>query len=199
MIRSIIFVTVIVFVNAMMGFAQNNQSVNSNQTQNPLENIAEEITRIAKSVETLNKRLENFSQTFTSNQGLRLTDRQQKILIAFEFLNRAEQRLSILQKSKIELTEKQSSARVALAKIDEELLPENIDRGIAVRGSTNAEQVREIRRQVLYKEKAELNNLLIEIQRTLYETNNEIRQTDNFLKNIRQRLFPEIEREISDL
>lgn len=199
MIRSIIFVTVIVFVNAMMGFAQNNQSVNSNQTQNPLENIAEEITRIAKSVETLNKRLENFSQTFTSNQGLRLTDRQQKILIAFEFLNRAEQRLSILQKSKIELTEKQSSARVALAKIDEEMLPENIDRGIAVRGSTNAEQVREIRRQVLYKEKAELNNLLIEIQRTLYETNNEIRQTDNFLKNIRQRLFPEIEREISDL
>jgi hypothetical protein len=182
-----------------MGFAQNNQSVNSNQTQNPLENIAEEITRIAKSVETLNKRLENFSQTFTSNQGLRLTDRQQKILIAFEFLNRAEQRLSILQKSKIELTEKQSSARVALAKIDEEMLPENIDRGIAVRGSTNAEQVREIRRQVLYKEKAELNNLLIEIQRTLYETNNEIRQTDNFLKNIRQRLFPEIEREISDL
>jgi uncharacterized protein YlxW (UPF0749 family) len=199
MIRSIIFVSVFLFVTVETSFAQNNQSVNSNRTQNPLESIAEEITRIAKSVETLNKRLENFSQTFTSNQGLRLTDRQQKILIAFEFLNRAEQRLSILQKSKIELTEKQSSARVALAKIDEELLPETIDRGIAVGGSTNAEQVREIRRQVLYKEKAELNNLLIEIQRTLYETNNEIRQTDNFLKNIRQRLFPEIEREISDL
>jgi len=197
--RSIIFVFAIVFLNITGIFAQNSQSVNSNQTQNPLESIAQEIVRIAKSVESLNKRLENFSQTFTSNQGLRLTDRQQKILIAFEFLNRAEQRLSVLQKSKIELIEKQSSARVSLAKIDEDLIPETIDREIAVRGSNNAELVREVRRQVLYKEKAELNNLLIEIQRTLYEINNEIRQTDNFLKNTRQRLFPEIEREISDL
>jgi len=199
MIRSIIFVAAIVFGSIAGTFAQTNQNVNSNQTQNPLENIAQEIVRIGKSVETLNKRLESFSQTFSSNQGLRLTDRQQKLLVAFEFLNRAEQRLSILQKSKIELTEKQSSARVALAGIDEKLIPETIDREIAVRGSTNAEQIREVRRQVLYKEKAELNNLLVEIQRTLYEINNEIRQTDNFLKNIRQRLFPELEREISDL
>jgi hypothetical protein len=197
--RSIFFVSAIVLLNITGTFAQTNQGINSIQTQNPLESIAQEIVRIAKSVEILNKRLENFSQTFSSNQGLRLTDRQQKILIAFEFLNRAEQRLSVLQKSKIELIEKQSSARVALAKIEEDLIPETIDRQIAVRGSTNAELVREARRQVLYKEKAELSNLLVEIQRILYETNNEIRQTDNFLKNTRQRLFPEIEREISDL
>jgi len=47
--------------------------------------------------------------------------------------------------------------------------------------------------------KNELNELLNEIRNTMSDTDAEIRQTTIFLKNIRQKLFHEIEKEISDL
>lgn len=193
----------IVFISSIQVFAQSNQSnvsiQNTSQTQNPIENISVEISRISKSVEALNLRLKNFSDTFSSNQGLRLTDKQQKLLAAFEFLNRAEQRLATLQKLKIDLSEKQTSTNTKIATVENNLRQENIDRSIAITGSTNAEEIRRNRRQLLYKQKSELNELLNEIRNTMSDTDAEIRQTVMFLKNIRQRLFPEIEKEISDL
>jgi len=193
----------IVFIFSVQVFAQSNQSNISApqtvQTQNPIENISVEISRISKSVEALNLRLKNFSDTFSSNQGLRLTDKQQKLLAAFEFLNRGEQRLATLQKLKIDLSEKQTSTNTRIATVENNLRQENIDRSIAITGSTNAEEIRSNRRQLLYKQKSELNVLFNEIQDAISDTNAEIRQTVMFLKNIRQRLFPEIEKEISDL
>ncbi len=193
----------IVFISSIQDFAQSSQpnvlTQQISQTQNPIENISAEISRIFKSVESLNLRLKNFSDTFSSNQGLRLTDRQQKLLAAFEFLNRAEQRLATLQKLKIDLSEKQASTNVRIATVENNLRQENIDRSIAVTGSTNAEEIRVNRRQLLFKQKSELSALLYEIRNNMSDTDAEIRQTVNFLKNIRQRLFPEIEKEISDL
>jgi len=193
----------IVFIFSIQVFAQSKQSnISTQQTlqpQNPIENISLEISRISKSVEALNLRLKNFSDTFSSNQGLRLTDRQQKLLAAFEFLNRAEQRLATLQKLKIDLSEKQTTVNSRIATVENNLRQENIDRAIAITGSTNAEEIRNSRRQLLYKQKNELTELLNEIRTTMSDTDSEIRQTVMFLKNIRQRLFPEIEKEISDL
>jgi len=193
----------IVFIFSTEVFAQSNQpnvsAQNTSQTQSPIEIISVEISKIAKSVEALNLRLKNFSDTFSSNQGLRLTDKQPKLLAAFEFLNRAEQRLATLQKLKIDLSEKQTSNNTRIATVENNLRQENIDRNIAVTGSTNAEEIRSNRRQLLYKQKNELNELLNEIRNTMSDTDVEIRQTVIFLKNIRQRLFPEIEKEISDL
>lgn len=40
----------------------------------PLENISAEISKISKSLSELNTKLTTFSQTFNSNQGLRLTE-----------------------------------------------------------------------------------------------------------------------------
>jgi len=193
----------IVFIFSIEVFAQSTQTNVSTQltfqTENPIENISVEISKISKSVEALNLRLKNFSDTFSSNQGLRITDKQQKLLMAFEFLNRAEQRLATLQKLKIDLAEKQTSNNVRIATVENSLRQENIDRSIAITGSTNAEEIRASRRQLLYKQKTELNELLNEIRNTMSDTDAEIRQTVMFLKNIRQRLFPEIEKEISDL
>ncbi len=193
----------IVLIFSIQVFAQSNQSnvsiQNASQTQNPIENISVEISRISKSVEALNLRLKNFSDTFSSNQGLKLTDKQQKLLAAFEFLNRAEQRLATLQKLKIDLSEKQTTNNTRIATVENNLRQENIDRSIAITGSTNTEEIRSNRRQLLYKQKSELNELLNEIRNTMSDTDAEIRQTVMFLKNIRQRLFPEIEKEISDL
>ena len=164
----------------------------------PVENISREITQVSRSIETLNKNLVNFFGSFSSNQGLRLTERQQKMLYAFEILNRAEQRLANLQKLKLDLTERQTAIRLQNARITDDLLPESVDRYVSTRGTTNAEQILEIRRQALAREKFELTSALSDIQNSLQETNAEIRQTESFLRNVRRRVFPEIEKELVD-
>lgn len=177
------------FIFSIQVFAQSNQSNFSTQktfqAQNPIENISVEISKISKSVEALNLRQKNFSDTFSSNQGWKLIDKQQKLLAAFEFLNRAEQRLATLQKLKIDLSKKQTSTNLRIATVENNLRQENIDSSIAIKGSTNAEEIRNNRRQLLYKQKSELNELLNEIRNAISDTDAEIRQTVIFLKNIR--------------
>jgi Skp family chaperone for outer membrane proteins len=197
------FFPIVILLATTATFAQNeplviNDGLNR-QTADSIENIAKELAKISKSVADLNARLKTFSETFTSNQGLRLTDKQQKLLAAFEFLNRAEQRLSTLQTLKITLAERQTAARMRLAQNEIESRPESIDRNVAVRGTTDGEELRESRRRALARQKVEISSLIGEIQNSINAVNEEIRQTENFLKSIRQRIFPEIEKELSDL
>lgn len=143
--------------------------------------------------------MKKFFETFSTNQGLKLSEKQSRILFAFEILNRAEQRIATLQTLKLTFAERQTALRLLLARITDDSLPQSIDRYVSLRGTTNAEQLREIRRQALQKEKYELTKLLDELQNNINEINEEIRQTELFLKSIRQRIFGEIDKELSDL
>lgn len=191
-------VIVFIFCFSLSGYTQIIPD-NSGQTTIQLENIEKNLGNISKSVNNLNEIFRNFSQTFSSNQGLRLTERQQRILAAFEYLNRAEQRLANLQNLKIDLTQKQTNVNLQLAQIEDDLRPESIDRSIALRGTTDAEELREIRRQALFRQKTDLQNLTNQISRDIVEIDYEIQQTQQFLRRIRDRIFPEIEKELSDL
>lgn len=126
-----LFLLAFLFVSSTFSLAQNKQPTvatneNSPQQNYLIEDITKELSKISKSVEELNKKLQKFSETFSSNQGLKLTERQQKLLIAFEFLNRAEQRLVSLQNLKLNFTEKQTAIRLQLARITDDLLPASI-------------------------------------------------------------------------
>lgn len=163
----------------------------------PLENISTEIFKISKSLDDLNKTLTNFSQIFNSNQGLRLTDKQQQLLFAFEMLNRAESRLSTLQLLKVQLADREATTKRKIAQIDENLRGENIDRTLS--GTLDAEQVRSARRRTLQNERNDLGKLLYEVQSSISDTDYEIAQTQLFLRRIRQQIFPGVEKELSDL
>jgi len=114
-------------------------------------------------------------------------------------LNRAEQRLAILQKLRIDLVEKQTSVKTLLAKVEDDLREEKISRSVAFEGTTNAELSRENRRRFLSSEQSNLRNLLVEIQNTLTETNSEIRQLETFVRGVRQKIFSEINQELYNL
>jgi hypothetical protein len=174
-------------------------SSQSQRSSEPLEKISNDLNKISRSVEGLTKNWKEFFAAFSTNQGLQLTERQQKILLALEILNRGEVRLGNLQKMRMDATEKLSTFRLQLARIENDLLPESIDRYVALRGTTDAEQLRDRRRQSLYRERLESSNLINQVQRELDITNDEIRQTEMLLRNIRARLFPEIDRELADL
>lgn len=163
----------------------------------PLENISGEISKISKSLDDLNKKLANFSETFNSNQGLRLTDKQQRLLFAFEMLNRAETRLSTLQILKVQLADREATTKRKIAQIDDSLRPEAVDRTLS--GTLDAEETRSARRRALQIEKNDLTRLLYEIQSSISDTDSEIFQTQLFLRRIRQQIFPGVEKEISDL
>jgi hypothetical protein len=163
----------------------------------PLENISAEISKISKSLDDLNTKLTTFSQTFNSNQGLRLTDKQQRLLFAFEMLNRAESRLSTLQLLKVQLADREATTKRKIAQIDDSLRAENVDRTLS--GTLDAEEVRSARRLALQNEKNDLTRLLYEIQSSISDTDSEIVQTQMFLRRIRGQIFPGIEKEISDL
>ena len=193
---------------AAASYAQVNQTPESfpNSSQPPtvqssaqIETLVRETSRISKTLAELNARLKNFAETFSSNQGLKLTDKQQRLLAAFEYLNRAEQRLANLQTLRITLSERQTAARMRLAQNETESRAESINRGVAVRGTTDAEEARESRRRALERQRAEIVTLINELQASLDSTNNEIRETEIFLRGIRQRIFPEIEKELADL
>jgi hypothetical protein len=169
------------------------------QPSNQLDAITVELGKISRSVDQLQTNWKTFFASFSTNQGLRMSDKQQKLLIAFEVLNRAEQRLGNLQKMRMDSTEKLSSMRLQLARINDELLPESIDRYVSTRGTLNAEQLRDMRRQALTRERTELTNILNQIQADLDTTNNDIRTTEQFLRNLRSRIFPGIEKELADL
>ena len=63
--------------------------------------------------------------------------------MAFEILNRAEQRLEILQKFQIDLTEKQADLKNRLTQIEQNMTPEGIDRSVAFLGTTKTDEIRD--------------------------------------------------------
>jgi RNA processing factor Prp31 len=187
---------------ALLSTAHAQQPVQASQpspSSNPIDLINFQLGKISSSVDRLQGNWKSFFDSFSTNQGLRLSERQQKLLLAFEVLNRAEQRLGNLQKMRLDSTEKLSSMRLQLARINDDLRPESVDKYVSTRGTLDAEQLRELRRQALLRERTELSNIIYQVQTDLDTTNTDIRTTEQFLREIRNRIFPEIQKELADL
>jgi uncharacterized protein YukE len=164
-----------------------------------LQNISQEITKISKSVQNFNNGIKELLEKLMVGKGMQLTERQQKLLLGFEVLNRAEQRVEILQKFQIELTQKEGEVKIRMGQVEEASFPDSIDRNVAVIGTTRTEELRQGRRQTLNNERQSLQNLLAQIRRNLSQTNEELRQAELFVNTLRRKVLPQIEAEISDL
>jgi hypothetical protein len=200
--KSFIFVLFVLLTNAVDGFAQNGQTnlPNYNQPQiDPIQNISKEITKISKSVQSFNANIKDLLEKMQVGKGMQLSDRQQKLLLGFEVLNRAEQRLEILHKFQIELTQKEGEVKTRVSQVEEELMPNSIDRSVAIIGTTRGDEVRDNRRRTLETERRSLHNLAAQIYRNLQQTTEEMRQAESFVTNLRRKILPQLEAEISDL
>ena len=163
------------------------------------DSVATDISRISQSVEELNRNLGRFFTNFSSNQGLKLSERQQKLLFALEVLSRTEASLMAAQKQRIDYVERQSRLRLQLATINENLLPQSLDRYTSLRGTVDASELREARRLALQKERQELSNTITQIQTELDRLNEEIRRAELQVASLRARMFGEVEKELADL
>lgn len=185
-------------VKAQETQTQNNVQ-NAVQTVNSLDNISLEVAKISKSMATFNKRLKEFLDQFALSKGNQINERQQKLLLGFEILNRAEQRLEVLQKFQIELAEKEVSVKSRIIQVEQEMRPDSVERSIAFVGTTKSEEIRDGKRRALESEKSSLQTLYSQIQRNLAQTTGELRQAEILVQNLRKKILPQIELEISDL
>lgn len=168
------------------------------RSSDPVENISTDVARTARAVETLSRSWQEFVKTFSSNQGLLLDPEQKKLLLALETLNRFETSQANLIKLKLDLVERQSRIGRQLATVNDNLLPQSIDRFAATRGTTDAESVRQIRREALTKEQRELTQMMRQITRELDQTETDLLRTEQMVRAIRNQVFGEATRQLSN-
>ena len=197
MTKRLALIGVALLVLCAEAFSQTNNP--AYQPQDPMTNISLEISRISRSVASLNEKLQTFLTKFEAIGGVNYTQKQQRLLLGLEFLVRSEQRLATLQRFQIELTEKQASTRTRLAEIEEELRPEKIDRSVSFEGSTNVQELRDIRTRRLQAERQSMQALMSQITFTLNDTNQQLRETQELVQRLRKQLLFEVEKETSNL
>lgn len=168
------------------------------RSSDPIENISNDVARTARAVESLSRTWTQFAKTFSTNHGLQLDEKQRNLLLALEVLNRFEVSLANMQKLRFDLTERQTNATTRIAQLNDDLLPESIDRSVSLRGTTDAETLRTIRRQTLTKQLREWQTLVGQITRELDNTLEDIRRTEFQVKNLRNRIFGELSSQLGD-
>lgn len=162
----------------------------------PMGSIAVDLNRISASVQLLSERLKSFVDKFEKVGGTTFSEKQQKLVLAMEFLVRSEERLATLQRAQIELVEKQGTTRSRLAQVERDVTPQGIDRSVTFEGTTRTEEIRESRRNTLQSERASLQSLLSQINSNLADTNEAVRDAQIMVQRLRRQYLPQIEREI---
>jgi hypothetical protein len=163
-----------------------------------VENISNDVARTARAVESLSRSWVEFTKNFSSNQGLQMEERERKLILALEVLNRFEVSHANMLKLKLDLVERQNRTGRQLATVIDNLLPQSIDRFVALRGTTDAENIREIRRTALSKEHRELTLLTGQINRELYTVENDLLRMEQQIKTLRNQIFGEAARQLAD-
>jgi len=164
--------------------------------------IANELGLLRKSLQTLNSRLQVISDGLLAPEAKSETEskeRLKRISTNFDLLTRAEERAEILRKQLIELTEKETQFKMRLVQLEEEMRPENIERTLSTYGTTRTVEIRETRRRVLDSEKRGVENLLQITSQSRLRLEEDVRQADQLVSKLRQRLFPMIDKEIDKL
>jgi exonuclease VII large subunit len=164
--------------------------------------LTNEVAALRQSLQTLNNRLKVISD------GLLTPDKKnedkslesvRKVTTNQDLLTHAEERAEVLRKQLIELIEKETAYKSRMAQFDEDLRPENIERSMVGVGGTRTVEMRDTRRRVLETDKRGVENLLSVTVQSRIRLEEDVRQADQLVTRLRQRLFPLIEKEIDKI
>src|SRR5262245_20524027 len=148
------------------------------------ESVANELSLLRKSLQTLNSRLQTITEgllapeTKTESQS---KEALKRISTNFDLLTRAEERAEILRKQLLELIEKETAFKMRLTQLEEDMRPENIERSMATYGTTRTAELRDTRRRVLDSEKRGVENLLQITTQSRLRLEEDVRQADQLV------------------
>ena len=166
------------------------------------DSLTNEVAALRKSVQTLNNRLQTISDELLSpgkRQEDKSLDSVKKVTTNLDLLAHAEERAEVLRKQLIDLIEKETAYKSRMAQFDEDLRPENIERAMVGIGGTRTAEMRDTRRRVLENEKKGIENLLNVTVQSRMRLEEDVRQADQLVSKLRQRIFPLIEKEIDKI
>lgn len=197
MICKLFFVGLLAFLGTASISAQSSSSA-AYRAIDPVSAISSDIAKITVSVQTLNATLQAFVDKFEKVSGLTMTEKQQRLVLGMELLTRTELRVVTLQKAQIELTEKLNATRNRLSQVENDLRPRNVLNSTTLEGTTEADEVRESKRQRLQSERNSLAELDAQIRISLAETGSTLRDAQALAERLRRSFLPQVERELYD-
>ena len=170
--------------------------------QNSTDPLSNEVAGLRQSLQTLNNRLKTISDELFSpdkkNEDKSL-ETVKKVATGLDLLAHAEERAEVLRKQLIELIEKETAYKGRMAQFDEDLRPENIERSMVGIGGTRTSEMRDTRRRVLENDKKGVENLLSITVQSRIRLEEDVRQADQLVTRLRQRLSPLIDKEIDKI
>jgi hypothetical protein len=165
--------------------------------------VANEISLLRRSLQTLNTRLREISERLLAGDGTGaakpVDPKQHPLAIQLDLLTRTEQRAEGMRKQLIEVTEKEVAFRTRIMQLDEEMRPDAIDRSLSGVGTTRTPDLREYRRRVLDNERRGVEYLLGQTTQSRNRLEEDVRQADALVQRMRMKLYPLIEKEIDKI
>lgn len=181
--------------------APQDQSPNLAANTISIEKVATEIGLLRKSVQTLNVKLGEITDKVFARDDSKSgsPNEQNRIVLNLDLLTRAEFRAEVLRKQFFELIEKETSLRVRLVQVEEDMRPENIERALNPYGTTRTTELRDTRRRALESERRGIESLLNQIAPSRGRLDEDVKQADSMVFRLRQRLLPQIDKEIEKI
>jgi hypothetical protein len=148
--------------------------------------------------ETTIEELGNRIKSLESSRKKDPDEKQKRLLLNLDILTRSEQRAETMRKQLWDMIEKESDIKTKLNMIDLDIRPEMIERSAALAGSLRPEEIRNLRKKSLDAEKANLENLLLEVQKTKASLEQNVLKADDMVDRLRTKLEKEIDAAIDD-
>ena len=165
--------------------------------------VANEISLLRRSLQTLNTRLREITERLlapdASGAAKPADPKQHPLAVQLDLLTRAEQRAEGMRKQLIELSEKETAFRTRVMQLDEEMRPDAIDRSLSGVGTTRTPDLREHRRRVLDNERRGVEFLLGQTTQSRNRLEEDVRQADALVHRMRMKLYPLMEKEIDKI
>lgn len=165
--------------------------------------VANEIALLRKSLQTLNARLREITEKVFAPDAVKAEGgppgKQSPLAQNLDILTKAEQRAETMRRQLLEMTEKETAYRTRIMQLDDDMRPDSIDRSLTGIGTTRTPELRDLRRRQLDTERKGVEILLGQAAASRVRLEDDVKQADNLVARIRQRLLPLIEREIDKL
>lgn len=147
-----------------------------------------------KTIEDLKRRVKSLESVKKNDQD----EKQKRLLMNLDILTRAEQRTETLRRQLFDMIEKESTIKTKLDQIENDIRPETIERSVAFAGSLRPEELRNMRKKNLEIERTNLQSLLVEIQKTKANLDQNLHKADGLVEKLRTKLEKEIDDALLD-
>lgn len=156
--------------------------------------VAAATSENARIIGELRSRIEGLESVKKDDQD----EKQKRLLMNLDILNRAEQRSESLRKQLFDLMEKENSVKTKLDLIEMNLRPEAIERDVAFAGTLRPEALRDLKKRQLEIEKTNLTAFLAEIQKSKLTLDQNLQRSESIVERLRVKLEKEIEAALVD-